>query len=304
MQKIAIVLMVLTVVLAGCAQDNDIETPGSPYLGGTQGIVPNFEEMGIFNENTNTDEIFENETFPIEVTLKNKGEYEVQPGQATVTLLGVDLSDFSGIPDGELSNTESVEKVSEFNEEGGETTLDFTSGEMDAKYLLPLVGSTYDVSVFGKVVYYYETYAAVPKVCFKEDLKDDSICDIEESKEVFSSGAPIQVSSAIEKTAGTGKIAVEFEIENVGSGDVTTPTKEFDTRFDQLAFEPGDANTWECSAAGKINEARLDTDGKATIRCRLKEAMADNTLFTKELDLTLKYKYKEIIHEQVRIKKE
>ena len=304
MRKSTLVLMVLALVLAGCAQQGEVEVPSSPYIGGTHGIVANFEEMGIFNEDTNANEIFENETFPIEATLKNKGEYEVQPGQATVTLLGVDLSDFSGIPNAELSNTVSIEKISEFNKEGGEITFDFTPGETDAQYLLPLVGSSFDVSIFGKVVYYYQTSAAVPKVCFKEDLKDESICDVEESKDVFSSGAPIQVKSAVEKTAGTGKIAVEFEIENVGNGDVTTPTKDFDTRFDQLAFEAGDPNTWECTAAGKLNEARLDTDGKATIRCRLKEAMAENTLFTKELDLTLKYKYKEIIHEQVRIKKE
>jgi len=298
---ISLLLIVFMLALVGCkGGEKKVEAPESPYIGGSKGLVAKFENMGIYNEKTNIEEIFEGETFPIEITLKNKGEQDILPGDVVVSLKGILLSDFSGIvANGTLTNEEKIEKVSEYNKEGGELTLDFTP-EGGARYLVNLSGSHYDISVFAEVVYNYKTYAAVPKVCFKEDLQDESVCDVEEEKAVFSSGAPIQVKKATEKRAGTGKIAVEFEIENIGSGDVTKPDEDFDSRYDQLAFYPNE-DIWECKSSGKINEGRFDSDGKMIVVCRLKEPMPKGTLYTKELDLTLDYKYKELIHHQLRI---
>lgn len=303
---IAVLFAVVLLVLTGCEKGGEeVTTPETPYIGGEKGIVAGFEEMGIYNEKTNTYEIYEGETFPIEITLKNKGEYDVEANGVTATLIGINLADFSGIvSNGILNNTNEIEKISEENEDGGEETLDFTSGAEDAEYLINLTGSTYDVSVFARVVYHYKTFAAVPKVCFKEDLTDESVCDVEEMKTVYSSAAPVQVKSAKEKKAGTGKIAVEFSIENVGSGQVTKPDQDFDERYDQLNFSVNEPQDWECKSGGKENEARLDVDGKAKILCRLKNPLPEDTLYTKELDLTLDYDYKELIHQQIRIKEQ
>lgn len=307
-KKAIVVFLIIGLFVFSSCKDNgggDVTAPESPYIGGEKGITAEFEEMGIYNEKTNTYEIYEGETFPIEITLKNKGEYDIEIGEVTAQLIGINLADFSGIvSNGVLSNTGSIEKISETNDEGGEETLDFSSGSEDAKYLINLTGSSYDISVFARVAYHYKTFAAVPKVCFKEDLTEDSICDVEEKKTVYSSAAPIQVKSAEEKKAGTGKIAVEFLIENVGSGDITTPGSEFDDRYDQLSFSVNEADKWECKSSGRENTARLDSDGKAKILCRLKTPMAENTLYTKELDLTLDYKYRELIHKQIRIKEQ
>ncbi len=309
MKKTAIVVLFIVALsfLTGCDKKDggDAIAPETPYLGGEKGIVADFEEMGIYNEKTNTYEIYEGETFPIELTLKNKGEYDLQVGEATLTLVGINLNDFSGIvSNGVLSNTGSIEGISDDNEDGEEETLDFTSGGEDAEYIIELAGGSYDVSVFARVVYHYKTFAAVPKVCFKEDLTDKSVCDVEESKTIYSSAAPIQVKKAEEKKAGAGKIAVEFSIENVGSGQVTKPGQEFDERYDQLSFSVNEPDEWECKSGGKVNEVRLDSDGKAKILCRLKNPMAENTLYTKELDLTLDYDYKELVHKQIRIKEQ
>jgi len=295
------------VVLAGC-EKKEAAPPtkdASPYIGGTKGLVAEFLDMGIYNDESKMNEIFEGETFPIEILLRNKGEEDLQAGDVKVKIKGISLSDFSGIvSNGVLWNVDMIEKISEVNEVGGEETLDFTPGTDDAKYLIPLAGSSYDVDVFAEVVYNYKTHSSVPKVCFKEDLTDPSICEVDEVKEVFSSAAPIQVLSAEEKRAGTGKIAVEFKIENVGGGDVTTPDEDFNSRYDQLSFESSDPTIWECKSGGKLNAARLDTEGKAVILCKLINPMAEDTLYTKQLDLTLSYQYRVLIQEAVRVLKQ
>ena len=317
-KKIITLLIISLFVLVGCKEEDGGATQSeSPYIGGSKGVIAEFLEMGIYNEGEGIEEIFEGETFPIEVMLKNKGEEDVGVGDVTIVLKGIsiddvddpdDQGDFSGIAgNGILSSTEAegvIEKLSESNDEGGEITLDFTPGEREANYTVPLSGALYDVSVFGEVIYKYKTHVAVPKVCFKENLQDEKVCDIDEMKTVYSSGAPIQVKSAEEKRAGTGKIAVEFKVENVGGGEVTKPGEDFNMRYDQLSFTSSDPDLWECKAGGKLNEGRFDSAGKMTIVCKLKEAMTENTLYVKELDLTLEYKYKELIQRQIRIREQ
>src|SRR3989344_7088269 len=147
------ILMLLAVIAAGCdnQETNLVDTPTSPYIGGNKGLVAEIVQMGVFNDASNTEEIFEGETFPIEITLKNKGESDVATGNATVTLLGINLRDFDNVPNQELSNTQLIEKVEkDVNEQGGEVTIDFTSGTQDARYKVPLSGSSYDVSVFAR----------------------------------------------------------------------------------------------------------------------------------------------------------
>jgi len=303
---IALSVVFLFLIAACDSAIEEVIAGDSPYIEGTKGLIAEFEGMGFFNEDSGLEEIFESETFPIEVILRNKGEEPIDIGEATVTLIGININDFDGVvSNGVLSNLAIIEEISEFNEEGGEEILDFTSGADNAKYKLPLAGTSYDISVFANIEYEYKTHASVPKVCFKGDLNDPSVCKVDETKDVFSSAAPIRVKMAEEKRAGTGKIAVEFEIENVGTGKVTKPGEAFDSRFDKLNYVVSDASNWECRSGGRSNEARLDADGKATIICRwIGTPLTANDIYTKQLDLTLDYKYKELIHQQIRIKKE
>lgn len=301
------IAILLIALISGCGGDTTptTQTASSPYMGGNKGVVTEFDEMGIFNEESGTNEIFEGEAFPIEVRLMNKGEYDLPTGKATVTLKGISLADFDGIAtNGQLSNAAAIEKISEYNEDGGEETLDFTPGNTGAIYKIALTGSSYDITVFGESVFEYKTFVAVPKVCFKEDLADETVCEVDENKDVFSSAAPIQIISAKEQRAGTGKIAVEFVVENVGGGEVTLIDQDFDSRYDQFGFAPTETALWECKGNRGEGQARFDSNSEAKITCKLKDEMAENTLFTKELDLTLEYKYKNLIQESIRITKE
>ncbi len=299
-------LIVGMLFLSACGNTGKkVEAPGSPYIGGTSGIIANFEDFGTYNEQTNIFEIFEGETFPIEITVKNKGEQKIDTGMLSVQLVGINLADFSGIAaNGTLTNSESIEEVSDANSQGGQITLDLTPNTEEAKYLINLSGGTKDLEIYSRVSYRYKTRVSIPKVCFKGDPLNKEICDIEEAKAVYSSGAPILTISAKETSIGTGKFMVEMVIENKGSGEVTKPGTTFDARYDELIFSVSDSDVWECKASGKLNEARLDSNKQATIQCRTKEAVTKDTLYTKELRLDIDYDYRDMIHQQLRLKKQ
>ncbi|MBI2545548.1 hypothetical protein HYV81_00010 [Candidatus Woesearchaeota archaeon] len=294
-------------VLAACTADQKNETPTSrsPFEGGEKGIVGEFREFGIIDK-SDIEEIFSTESFPIEVVLKNKGEHDIDPGDVAVSLTGINLADFSGIPNRQVSNENEIERVSDVNADGGEEVIDFTPGEDNARYLPQIIGNNVDITVVGNIVARYKTYVTVPKACFKGDLKDKSFCEVDEDKTVFSSGAPIQVKRVRERPSGTGLVVLEFFVENAGQGKVTKHGTEFDARIHTLEFEISEPEKWDCSGRGRANELRLDSDGKGSIVCKLKDSakLAKEDLFTKEVALTLDYDYKDTIVKQLRIKKE
>ena len=300
------IIMIIGFVFAGCGDNGDTTEPAkSPYLGGTKGIVAEFIDMGLYNEDTRINEIYQDESFPIEIMLYNKGENDVEEGEVVVRLKGIYLPSFDGIvDDGELDNDELIEKIEETNEMGGEYTLDFTPGSTDAEYIEDFSGASVDFDIFAEIEYEYQTDVTIQKVCFKEDLQDDSICDIMESKSVYSSGAPIQATSAKEATSGSAKIAVTIEIQNMGNGDVAIIGDVFDKRYNKFTFESSDDDKWECRSGGKLNEGRFDSAGETTITCKLREQMEEDTLYTEDLGLTLEYKYRDLIQNSIRIKKE
>jgi len=294
-----IVLITAALFISGCG-DDEVEAGPSPYIGGSKGVIAEFEPLGLEDSGVYT--IFEEEAFPIQVILKNKGEHDIESGDTSISIYGIQLAEFSGISEGELQNSDSIEKISEINDEGGEEVINFGQ---DVKYIQQLPGTFYDINVFASYTYSYKTYASVPKVCFKENLRDDRVCDVDESKTLYSSGAPIQVDSVREKPAGAGLISLEFDVSNVGGGAATIPNRDFSPQYSQIAYliEPAsERSQWTCTASGRTNEARLTVDGSATIRCRLNDPLEQDALYTKAIGLTLSYDYRDIIQERVRIK--
>ena len=287
-------LLSALLVLSACNQQQPQNAAQRAFIGGTQGVLPKFELFGV--EENGVDSIFDTETFPVEVTLQNKGEYEIQPGDITVKLLGPSQSEFSGIPSFELRNLNILEKISELTPNGGEETISFAT---DARYLSEVRG-VIDRTWFANVEYNYQTYIIIPEVCLKENPTDTRVCDVKGAKQFFVSGAPIIITAVEEDTAGRGIMALRIMVSNVGGGDkVTIPGQDFGVN-DRIAFSIDDQD-WECKSGGRVNEARLVNNG-AEIVCKLKNALATDTIATKQLKLTLDYKYRDIIQETLRIK--
>lgn len=301
MRKIILVLMVVAFMfVAGCNQGGDstktTETP--TFYGGTQGVVAEFEQMGMEVDGIET--VWVGTDFPVEVIVKNKGEENIDAQDLTVTIQGVDTTLFN-IDNPVQQNTVVLDKVSELNDKGGEETLSFGNAKLNE-----ISSLFYDANFFASVVYKYKTYAAVPKVCFKANYQDDSVCELEGDKKVYSSGAPIVVTSVTQKPSGTKRIAIEFDIENVGGGDVTTPNGEFNSLYNQLNFNLTEGQsdiTFTCTSAANPTTARFDQDEKTKVICKSSE-LPEGTLYTKQLTLELSYKYKDLISRTVRIKNE
>ncbi|MBI1968336.1 hypothetical protein HYS49_00335 [Candidatus Woesearchaeota archaeon] len=293
MRKIPLLgLLFISVFLTACAQQQQAPSTGA-FLGGTQGVLADFEPFGVEEEGKFT--IFDTETFPLEVTLRNKGEYDLQLEDVKVKLLGPSPDEFSGIPSFEKQNAAVIDKISELVPLGGEETLSFAS---DAKYEQDVTGAI-DREWFASLEYKYQTYLILPEVCLKEDITDERVCAVNEAKTFFVSGAPVTITGVEESTAGKGIMALRIKVKNVGGGEVAQLGEAFGIR-DELSYSI-DEPAWECKSGGKVNEARLD-NGEAEIVCKLKEALADGTLSTKQVSLTLDYRYRDLIQETLRIK--
>ena len=281
-------------ILTSCQQQQQATPTKGAYIGGSQGIIANFELFGVEEDGVYT--IFSSETFPLEVTLFNKGEFEVQAGDVMVKLLGPSQSEFSGIASWDLANSGVIDEVSNLVPSGGEETVTFAT---DALYLTDVVGLV-DREWFANIEYNYQTIVIIPEVCLKEDLTDNRVCVVKEAKQFFVSGAPITITSVEEDTAGRGIMALKIKLSNVGGGKVTNPGQDFSATTQKLSYSLDDS-AWECKSAGKVNEARL-RNGEAEIVCKLTSPLAENTLATKQIKLTIDYKYRDIIQETLRIK--
>jgi hypothetical protein len=294
-----VLLIAGLMLIAGCG--NNQQTVGqSPYIGGSEGIVAEFEPLG--NQENNIYTIYDTDNFPIQVKLKNKGEEDVDTGLATVRIYGIPLSDFSGISSQELTNGEKVEKISNVNKNGGEVIVDFGD---KVRYTPKIQGDFVPLELFASFSYRYKTTASVPQACFKQKIEDNEVCDVDASKTVYSSAAPIQVGSVSEKPAGAGKVSLIFEVENSGGGEAAVPGEEFNTRYDQIQYKiipESEAAKWKCTAAGREGIARF-SDKKATIICTLKDALEEGAKYTKEVVLEVDYDYRDVIQESLRVKK-
>ena len=294
-QNILIISLLLGVfLLTACSPSTDTNLKKGAFIGGTQGVLAEFEAFGPEEEGVYT--IFETESFPIEVRLSNKGEYDLQLGDVTVNLEGLSQNEFGGIPALSLNNVGIIDKVSELAPTGGEETISFSE---NVEYTADVIGFI-DRKIFANLDYKYQTLAIVPEVCLKQDLTDNRICDVAEAKSFSVSGAPITVTSVEEESAGRGIVALRFKIKNVGGGKVTVVGEDFSATADKIGFSLDDP-AWECKAAGRVNEARL-RDGETEVVCRLTEALSDKFLEVKQVKLTVDYKYRDLIQETVRIR--
>ena len=283
----------LLLLVAGCDTKKAETQQRGGYLGGTQGIIGVFEPFG--GEEEGVYAIYETETFPLSVALKNKGEYELKPNDVTVKLLGPAREEIQGLSSWELKNRQTIEKISELVPDGGEEVISFAT---DAKFKTDITGYT-DRQWFANVEYKYLTEIVIPEVCLKEDIQDPRVCEIREDKAFFVSGAPITTEAVKEDTAGKGVVALKILVKNVAGGRVTKVSEDFGIR-DILSFRIDDP-AWECKSGGKDNEARL-IDGKTEIVCKLKDPLPADAISTKQVKVTLEYKYRELIQETLRLK--
>ncbi|HLC52618.1 MAG TPA: hypothetical protein VJI98_05220 [Candidatus Nanoarchaeia archaeon] len=292
------IMLVGLLILTACGtQNQNAGQGGGAYIGGTTGLVASFEPLSIIENSIYT--VFDSEDFPIEIVLTNKGEEDIVPGKVNLKLLGPAKTDFRNIPSWELRNVNTINKISQFNPEGGEEVISFTPGAR-ALYTAPVTGYN-DITWNLEYSYEYKTSSIVSDVCFKGDLTRTEVCDVKAARTTAVSAAPISITNVQEDTGGKGIITLSFDVLNAGKGEVTIPGKEFDNRFGQISYTIDEPTKWECKSGGREGEARL-IGGRATVICRLKAPLGEDDLYVKNVRFTLNYVYKEILQEKLRVK--
>jgi hypothetical protein len=297
--KIIIMLSLLMIVLFGCGENNNNNQPNAgTFIGGTKGIEAKFEQMGTVE--TGIESVWVGESFPVEVTVRNAGEYEIPEQNLIVTILGID-TDLYNLPYTNNHNFYPIESKSELNPLGGEESISFGTAVLEQ-----MTGLYVQANFNARIEYPYETYVAVPKTCFKYNLRDSSLCSPVGEKSASSSGAPIVATKVTQESGGSKRIALRFEIENKGGGRAIADENTFSENYDTINFEltEGGSNEiqFECTSLGNNNVARL-TGGKGTIICKSTE-LPEDTLYEKQVTLKLSYTYRESIQKSLRIRNE
>jgi hypothetical protein len=303
-----LLLAVLLVGLAfsfGCTGGN--KTAGSPFLGGTNGILINFAD------NAPPDQIYDDNSNPFDVVVRltNDGEYTVAKNKITVSLIGVDPvmfgqtpSAFFKMPSDDLIATT---KDSSGNKQPS-TPLDIEFNAFN--YVGKVVGDmTYNI--IAKVCYNYET-TATAKMCINNNLMDtrSTVCKLTEAKTIFSSGAPIQITSLKQSVAGKDRISLEFAIEQKGNGNIFKRdfacTDIFANRDKVYVTVTTNMPGLRCTGlTGGDERSGFITlyEGKRTITCVQAIDTLTQQSFEKPITITANYDYLEMKTEPIIIKK-
>lgn len=297
---LAIILIMIFSMGAQCTSNKAEDVVDAPFYGGIEGVVVNFMDYSSVSDTSKKYEVWEDEDFPIEIEVLNKGEYTLEANDIEFDIKGISPNDFSGI-DFSKTNSNKIEKVSQFMPDGGVDYVNFG----DAHYS-SLTGTHYDANIFVYFTYPYKTYINIPKVCYKENIKDQTVCTVDTTKQAFASGGPIQVGTVTQRYIGKGKILLEIPIKNVGKGRAKSYSNDdFEVNYDKIGFRIDDPD-WDCSARGNPTDARISHPSgqpgneDVVIRC-INSNLEEGALYTKAVTLVLDYYYQDWVEQRVRI---
>lgn len=295
--------------IAGCEGGGTSEGGGgAPFLGGTTAVSIEFVE------GSPPDEVTDGSTFDFDVlvSLRNDGEFDIDKEDIKVSLFGIRAEDFGSyneqltnqIPEDDLIGRD---RDTEGNIlEGAPVYVEFPGEEGDSlNYVGKLVGDRKEFTFRADVCYLYQT-TGMAQFCVLRDLinvRDDSLCDPSESKNVYSSGAPVQLSNFKQSVIGKDKIGFSFDIVHRGNGDVfkyenkaaDCPSDSSERRRSMnkvmVTVDPG-MGSISCSGLEGGSDFVTLVNGKRSISCTL-GLDADRSDYEKELRITLDYNYED-----------
>jgi hypothetical protein len=216
MRKIIVAILLLLFVLA-CkpAAKKEVKLE-SPFIGGSQGLTADFFEL--------RKDVFDGGRDPFDaiVRLQNIGEAAVKKDDVTVRISGINPTEFSKTEEQLMARAPDDMIEVRIGPTGTipspPVTVEFTN--LNFKGLI--AGASAQFPLRADVCYLYRT-RAVSKLCIRADLlnpRPGGICEIEGSKTLYSSGAPVQISNFQEQTRAKDKVGFTFEVKNAAAGSV------------------------------------------------------------------------------------
>jgi hypothetical protein len=231
-KRILITLLVLSMFMFGCEKDISTTATITPFIGGTDGVILSFVE------NAPPAEVYDGGDYEFSVTTKltNKGEFYVPKGKVFVEITGVQPQEFdrttaqmSKSPDEDLIE---VRKEDSTVLESPPVFVEFPG--FNHKAFIQSAALTYPIR--AKACYNYGTTSNALLCIRKNPLnpEEGGICEVNEDKTVYNSGAPVQVTSFKESARAKDKVGFVFTIEHKGTGkvfEIGNKCDETTTRF-------------------------------------------------------------------------
>lgn len=209
------VFVIALIFLFGCAKDGADEV-GERFQGTSEGVSLAFVSGKPLSQFSRGDSV------PVEVILKNGGEFDIPEGDAEVKLFGINLKTFD-LPEDYKRVDRELHGIVAF-EEPGEARVNFG----DLKYDEDIISKSYSFTLRAKACYRYQTNLE-SSICVgtteSTEAGGERVCVIEGEKIKSGdvSSAPIQITSLTEKLIGKDKLQIKFVIKNQGNGDVYLP---------------------------------------------------------------------------------
>ncbi len=273
MRKYAFVLFVCVLLfLVGCAGEEERPAAGTPFLGGTNGLLVNFESSP-------PPEVFDGGNFPFDVILKlkNNGEWDVPKEKVRVKLSGIRAEQFGFLPSDLIKN--SPDDLPKMQRDPTGKLIESPPVFVEINNLNhaeAITGAELTFPIRADVCYRYGT-EAVAQLCVRENIlnpKAGGVCIINDDKAVYNSGAPVQITGFTESARSSDKIGFSFNVEHQGTGDIyeqdTTCNKE--RAFEDRVYVKVDAGIpgLACSALGGGTEGFVKMfGGIKPVQCTL-----------------------------------
>jgi hypothetical protein len=217
-----LVAVVSALFLAGCSGNSSSST-ANPYVGGTSGLLVSFIENAPPSMVTDSASPF---PFNVIVRLQNVGETDIVAGKATVSIAGLNPADFGSNPAVSASTTEAITGAKKDfagnSIPGVETQITLPSDATQYQFNRVLTGGM-EIPLMASVCYLYQTRAS-GTYCIKKDIVSNvpGVCEPNGAQSLYSSGAPIQITSLMESTAGQNTVMLTFTIAHRANGYVFT----------------------------------------------------------------------------------
>ncbi len=315
-----LVFSILAVLaLAGCSKQTGTTGSSTPFIGGTSGIVIDFEQDSPPAEVTDDGSF----SFNTIIRLENKGEFKLQPHQIRINLEGFLPSDFS-VGEADLTDKQPNEILEPRRRDPNgntiEGTVTFITIPSEGSFLTPkrFTGNV-EFPFRATACYKYGTTANA-RICVLRDLLNKNvkaICNPNTAKTVASSSSPVQISGFREAVIGRDKISFSFDVVHSGNGnvfkvgegrsDADCPRDARDMRQNEdqvlVTVNAEGLNGLNCNFPNSGNQGYVRLiSGRRTITCTVDLTQQHNTDYEKIVDITAEFNYRDTKDKRVLVK--
>ncbi len=326
-----VISLCVLLLLSACKGGNGPATaPKNPFIGGTIGLVLNFEK------DAPPPEVVDGSSFPFKVTvsLQNQGEAKVTRDDVDLEISGFFPRDF-GIADDNLlrhqkPDEELVAKTRDSDGKIIDGTTAFVNVPKDSNTFFNVIRLTgnNEYTIRADVCYKYQS-KGVANICVLRDfinVGQDDLCDPNNAQTVFSSSAPVQFTNFRQSVQGVDKVMFNFDVVHSGNGEVyedvrqdtgTGPSCPRDeirlrrTRLDKVKIKidlkdevlnQGLSCNIESGGQNKNEGFVRLISGKRTVTCTVDLKEKHTSDFEKSIELSADYNYFDNKETQILVK--